>query len=284
MTSHLLRMTGMTALMVLCAVYPFFPGGHDPLAVPLSIAAQLCGATGLLLVPIGILWLVTDLRWGSTPSAGRRRRFQVAALIVAALGALAVSLLLSAAVGFAAGSIALALSSWVVARCVARLTRSSHPHAGSVDLTPFYLVLVPVTTVVLLSWLAAPVTKYSRNRAIANSEELITALERHRRVHGRYPSSLHAVWPDYSPSVVGVERFHYAPNADAYDLVFEQPTLLFDNIGTREFVVYNKSDQHVMPSHAAWILTYSRDGLAGRQGWYAVHDASSPHWKYFWFD
>lgn len=42
--------------------------------------------------------------------------------------------------------------------------------------------------------------------------------------------------------------------------------------------------QHVMFSHAAWNLTRSPAGLAERHGWYAVHDASRPHWKYVWFD
>jgi hypothetical protein len=119
---------------------------------------------------------------------------------------------------------------------------------------------------------------------IANSAELINDIEEYRAANGRYPSSLLAVWKDYHPSVVGIEQFHYAPNRDAYNLFFEQPTFLFDNLGTREFVVYNKLDEHVIPSHAHWILVWTPEELEARQGWYTVHDAPSPHWKYFWFD
>jgi hypothetical protein len=66
-------------------------------------------------------------------------------------------------------------------------------------------------------------------------------------------------------------------------LFFEQPVFLF-NFGIREFVVYNKLDEHIMMSHAAWILEGAAEELEARQGWHAVHDASSQHWKYFWFD
>ena len=36
---------------------PFFPGGHDPLAGPLSAMAWALGRVGLLLVPVGGMWL-----------------------------------------------------------------------------------------------------------------------------------------------------------------------------------------------------------------------------------
>ena len=54
-------------IVVLVATFvPFFPGGHDPLAVPLSAIAWALGRVGLLLVPVGGLWL-----WAST---GRESR------------------------------------------------------------------------------------------------------------------------------------------------------------------------------------------------------------------
>jgi hypothetical protein len=74
------------------------------------------------------------------------------------------------------------------------------------------------------------------------------------------------------------------PDGQAYHLFFEQPRFLFDNIGTREFVVYNKLDERFMISHASWILLMTPQELETSQGWYAVRDAPSPHWRYFWFD
>jgi hypothetical protein len=125
---------------------------------------------------------------------------------------------------------------------------------------------------------------FSRNCAIAQSAELIREIEAHRASQGRYPSSLLAINQDFHTSVVGIEQYHYAANGDAYNLVFEQPRFLFHDIGAREFVVYNPLDEHVLASHVYWILIWSPEELAENQGWFAVHDAGSPHWKYFLFD
>jgi len=56
------------------------------------------------------------------------------------------------------------------------------------------------------------------------------------------------------------------------------------DFGVREIVMYNRLDEHVMVSHAAWILAGAPEQLEARQGWHSSHDASSPHWKLFWFD
>src|SRR5688500_9273119 len=37
-----------------------------------------------------------------------------------------------------------------------------------------------------------------------------------------------------------------------------------------EIVMYNKLDEHLMVSHAAWILTAAPEQLAARQGWHTL--------------
>ena len=87
-----------------------------------------------------------------------------------------------------------------------------------------------------------------------------------------------------STSVIGIPQFHYSPTDRAYDLFFERPVFLVVSAGTREIVMFNKLDDHFMLSHASWNLTRPPESLRNGQGWYAVHDASRPHWKYFSFD
>lgn len=53
-------------------------------------------------------------------------------------------------------------------------------------------------------------TSFSRTRAIASSREFIDDIEAYRAEYGRYPTSLLAMWKDYYPDVVGVEKFHSA--------------------------------------------------------------------------
>jgi len=289
LSKHLLCIFGITALLAFCLVYPFLPGRYDALAFGLSAKVQVFGFTGLLLVPLGALWLGFDCR-----KCARRRRnlngkefsfhFALAALLTGFLVVLAVALAGAMSVGFAWGLLTFGAGLYAVVRTIPRLKRLRTTTTAGLHPAPLYLVFLPVAVVILHWTLAGPVTEFSRNRAIAQSAELIAAIERHRAEQGRYPRSLLAVWPDYTPSVVGIERYHYAPQGEAYNLAFEQPRLLFDDFGVREFVMYNPRDEQIMPSHASWVLIWSPEELARQQGWFAVHDAAQPHWKRFWFD
>jgi hypothetical protein len=175
----------------------------------------------------------------------------------------------------------LAFSAYVLSKLMSGFKRSISEDTLNVGSTPLYLTAVPIVAFLPQVLLADPMTEFSRSRAIANSAALIDDLEKYHVAHGQYPRSLNGVWPD---SVVGIKQFHYAPHGDAYNLYFEQPLALFSAAGTREFVVYNKRSQHLMLSYAAWNLTRSPEGLAQRQGWYAVSDVSHTHWKSFRFD
>jgi hypothetical protein len=279
---HLVRIGAITALIALCILYPFLPGAYDRLAVGLSTTAQVLGVLGLLLVPVGALWLISELRQPARKQ--RRYSFALAAVIAGGLVAAAASLIAFATAGLSFGLLALALWAALFIRFIPGLKRLKIAQGAGIHPAPLYLILLPLAVTLFQILFAAPLTDFSRSRAIANSAELIRDIEAYHTAHGRYPAALQAVWKDYDPSVVGIEKYHYAPNGDAYHLYFEQPRFLFDNIGTREFVVYNKLDEHAMVSHTAWILQLPPEELQTSQGWYAVHDAPTPHWKYFWFD
>ena len=289
MVTHLVRMIGITGLVVLCIVYPFLPGQYDSLAVALSTMAQVFGTLGLLFVPVGGLWLAYELRKrvrkkGNLPVRARGHFFALASISVLSFVAVAVALVAFATVGPSLGLLTLAGGLYVVLALIKRVRLLNTSEGESVNPAPLYLLLVPTVVLLFQLMVAAPATAFSRNQAIANSAELITGIEAYRARHGYYPRSLLAVWKAYYPSIVGIEKFHYAPNGNAYDLFFEQPRFLLDNLGTREFVVYNRLDEQVMVSHTAWILSLRPDELARAQGWYAVHATSQAHWKVFWFD
>jgi cbb3-type cytochrome oxidase subunit 3 len=288
MTLHLARIGGLIVLLVLCTFYPFLPGEYDGLAVPLSALAQTFGMVGLLLVPVGVLWLAYELRKRARrkrnlPTKARGSYFALASMVASSIVAIAVSLGAFMGMSLSLGFLTLALWLYIVLRLMPRLKLLKKAEAENLNPAPLYLVFIPSVVFILQITLAAPAREFSRNRAIAQSAELMKDIEEFHTRHGRYPSFLQAVNKDYHPSVVGIEQFHYAPNGDAYNLFFEQPTFLFD-FGIREIVMYNKLDEHLMMSHAAWILTGASEELEARQGWHTVHKASSPHWKYFWFD
>jgi hypothetical protein len=286
---HLALRIGITALLVLCIVYPFLPGDYDSLALALSTMAQVGSAFGLLLVPVGGVWLAYELRQRtrrqrSLPAKPRGCYIALISVVVASVIALVVSGVAFAVAGPSLGLLTLLAWLYIVALLIPKLRASNTTASVNFNPVPLYLIGIPIAVTLIQLTLAAPATEFSRNRAISMSAELISDIEEYHARHGQYPASLLAAWKDYYPSVVGIEKFHYAPKGDAYNLFFEQPRFLFDNIGTREFVVYNPRDEHDMISHTSWILIFTPEELQRNQGWYAVHDELSPHWKYFWFD
>jgi hypothetical protein len=279
----------MTAVTILCIFSPFLPGKYDGLAVPLSTAAQLLGAAGLLLVPIGLLWLMYEVvkraqrnRTHSNP--GRGFSFALASLIAASVLVIAVSLFVLFGISTTLGVLMLVLWFYAVSRCLPKLRQLKTAEAANVHPVPLYLIIIPLAVLLLQVLLAAPLTEFSRNHAIANSSEFVSHIETFHSEYGHYPVTLAAMWKDYYPDVVGIEKFHYAPYGESYNLFFEQPRLLFDTMGTREWVVYNPKDEPRMFSHTAWFLLLTPEELERSQGWYAVHNAKVPHWKSFWFD
>lgn len=279
MIKHLLGIVAAIVLVLFCTFLPFLPGRYDPLAIPLSVMAQAGSLVGLVVVPFGLLWILAErsqrlIRWGNT--------FAGLTLIVASLVWIAVFFAALTQSGYTLGIVVLVL--WFVAFYVVYFRfkrRESTPETRSV--LPFYLVIIPLVVVTLQFAFLERAVGYSRNRAIQNSAQLIGAIEDYRVTNGRYPASLHAVWPDYLPYVVGIEQYYYEPHGEAYNLFFEQFAYRF---GTQEFVMYNPRDEHAMSSHAMHVLELTPEQLVtGRgRGHYALNDVPQPHWKYFWFD
>lgn len=283
-------MAGITIFTLLCVFYPFFPGQYDSLAMPLSITAQVGVAIGLiLLVPIGILWLIYELQKQAQRKQNlavnpKRYYFAHVSTILFSIIAIAVSLVAFASVGFSLAIISVITWVFIFSRLLPILKSIKDVEHDNFSPAPIYFVSVPIVAILFQLFLGTSITNYSRDYAIANSGEYISDIEEYHAQYGNYPSSLLAMWKDYYPNVVGVEKFHYTPSDNAYNLFFEQPRLFFDNIGTREWVVYNPLDEHQMFSHTSWFLLLTPNELERSQGWYAVHDTIHPHWKYFWFD
>ena len=59
---QLLQLIALNLLIILCMFLPFLPGPYDKLSYGLSSIAQLTGFAGLLLVPIGVLWLIQEIK------------------------------------------------------------------------------------------------------------------------------------------------------------------------------------------------------------------------------
>lgn len=278
MAGHALRIAAAAALIVLITLLPFMPGGYDPLAAPLSMMARIFGVTGLSFVPVGVLWMVSS--YWRRPS-GRDYPFAVAAMIVLMLVSGMLSLAAFALVGLSLSVIMLTVAVWALLRIGRRVAALRTAGQPSVRAAALYLAFVPLAVFLLQRATVRPAVELSRDRAMRNAAPLIADIERYRAARRSYPASLLSVWKDYSPSIVGIERYHYEPSGDAYNLIFEQPAA---DLSTRELVVFNPRDQQVATSHAMDLLQYSPEHLERTRGYFAVHTTRQAHWKYFWFD
>jgi hypothetical protein len=202
-TSHLLGIAAATALIILITLLPFMPGSYDPLAAPLSAMARVFGFTSLSLVPVGVFWTASAYR---RRASGREYRFAVAALIVSMVSGI-LSVAAFALGGVALGFTAAALAMYAVYKIKRRIAVFRTTTSGSVSGLPLYLLIGPLAVFLLQRAIIPRAVEFSRDRAIRHAAPLIADIERHRAERGHYPQSLLSVWKDYSPSVIGIEKF-----------------------------------------------------------------------------
>jgi len=263
MISHAAGAAAVVLAVIAITLLPFLPGGYDPVAGPASMTARVFGFVGLVLVPCGLVWL----GW---PRRGPGIALLAAFVVVWA----AVAFAAFSSAGYVLCAIVVALGVVLFAR-VRSAVRSAARAAGT------YAVIVPLAVFTLQLLLVPRAVEFSRNRAIRNAAPLVADIERHRASRGQYPVSMLAVWPDYKPGVIGIERYHYEASGDAYNVAFEQ---IARELPTREFVVYNPRDEQTFTSHASVLLQFDPGRLQRARGYFAVRDTAHPHWKLFWFD
>ena len=275
----LLAASAIVTLVIAVTFLPFVPGGHDPLAAPLSAIAWALGRVGLLLVPIGGLWLRQSAGHGA-------REVPPPWLVRVTLGTALLMAVMTVLVAFASsGSLLLAAITGIfmgllIAR-VRRRLRGAEAREPIRPVAPAALILAPLVVVVMQSALAAPIAAGARNRAIENAAPLIAEIEQYRSRRGAYPESLFSIWGDYKASVVGIERYHYERHGEAYNVIFKEPALGF---GLRQFVVYNPRDAQRVTVHEHDRLLLDEAALdADNAGHTVVQPLAQRHWKAFLF-
>lgn len=265
----------LTVIAIIAATFlPFFPGGYDPLSEPVSSMAWIFGRVGLLLVPVGGLWLWFSQR----PGTGIRPRGW---LLWTTLGACILIALVLTLIAFAFGALLAAGTSALAGLLIIRLARRLRTATPVGRTVPSMLMVVPILVLMVQLVFIEPIASRARNRVIANSAPLIAEIERHRERQGAYPTSLFSLYGDFKPAVVGVQRYYYEPSGDAYNLIFEEPSPAF---GLRRFVVYNPRDKQRLTVHETDRLLLDEAGLdADNAGYTIVHPLPQAHWKLFTF-
>jgi hypothetical protein len=254
-------------------VYPFMPGEYDRLAMPLSLIVQSIGIIGILLSVFGIIWLISPDKF----------RFFVHLSVYLALFLTIVFTLFSYLMaGMLYAMIILTFCTIIIFSLRRKIKESTDKESFS--FVPVYLIVIPLYITAIQLLIAKPLTNWSRERAIENAGEFIRDIENFESRYGYYPKTLQAIYKDYYPKTVGVEKYHYLPYDHSYNISFEQPRFFLDLIGTKELVVYNPENEHRVYSHTSWFLLLSPEEYEVRQGWYSSENTEFKHWKSFFFD
>jgi hypothetical protein len=252
-------------------VLPYVPGRYDPLASGLAQATNILAFGSLLLALPGVAWLIS----------GREYVLAKAALGVAMLLSASAAFAMAATTSLAAGAVMIVAPTVWMVRCWRRIGAARRQGRNLSRAIPAALILGPLLVVLSRMVLVEAAGARGRERAIANAAELIGDIEGFRDRTGAYPVALNSLWPDYFPGIIGIERYRYEPNGDAYNLYFEYPSTTF---GLRDIDMYNPRGEHDFSSHAFDLLRLSPAEVRRQRGYFRSETLPQPDWKRFLFD
>jgi hypothetical protein len=250
----------LTAIVCLVMVLPYLPGRFDASAATFSFVVRVGSYVSLLMVPVGLAWMV---------SRRRSRLWHRLALVLAGLVAFVMTIS-----AVSVNQLALGVMLGVVAVILLRTLFQRSP-------IPFSLVCVPLILVMFQGTVLPRAAGWSRDRAIQHSAALIQEVESFRQRRGHYPVSLRSLNRDFPTGVAGIDRFHYEPHGEAYNLFFVRPHLELD---AQEVVMFNPRDEQRFTSHELDILQYDGEQLDLRRGDRRRTRLAQPHWISMLFD
>lgn len=259
----------LPAMACLVMLLPYLPGRFDASSATLSFLARVVALASLALAPVGLAWML---------SRRRASLWHRLALALAGLAALATTLA-AVAVNQLAMGVMIGMGAFAGLREAHR--RSKRLDARGPTTAPVLLVVVPVVLATFQATLLRHAADWSRDRAIRHSAPLVAEIEAFRERRGHYPASLQSLNRDVPTGVVGIERFLYEANGEAYNLFFVRPHVELD---AWEVVMFNPRDEHRFTSHELDVLQYDGEQLDRRRGDRRRTALAHPHWVSILFD
>jgi hypothetical protein len=268
----MLRVLLFVTISFLGILLPHMPGRYDASAATVSFVIQVASYASLPMTLVGIGWLVSP------------RGVRLWQSLAWAMGGLVVLVMAVSAVtvNHLALGVILGISGFTLLWVLRQRTRadlegtSGARHSLAVSLTVVPLLLVTFVMTVL-----PRAAEWSRERAIQYSSVLIAEIEAFRQRRGHYPVSLQSLNRDVPTGVVGIERFHYEPSGEAYNVFFVRPSVALD---VNEVVIFNPSGEPRFTSHELDVLQYDGEQLDLRRGDRWRRTLAQPHWVLILFD
>lgn len=261
----------LTLAVALCLamILPHLPGRYDASVEALSFVVRVASHAALLLIPIGLAWAANPRRYG----------LWLGILLVLGGFVVLVTVLAGVLSNNLVVGLVLGLPGALALRALHRHRRVEPPPANRRGVT--YLVAIPILLIAFQALVLPRAAAWSRDRAIRHGATLIEAIESYRERRGHYPVSLQSLNRDFPTGVMGIDRFHYEPNGEAYNLYFVRQHSALD---AKEVVMYNPRDEHRFASHVLDILQFDGEELALRRGDRRRTQLTHPHWISILFD
>ncbi|MCL4789039.1 MAG: hypothetical protein KJ070_19970 [Verrucomicrobia bacterium] len=262
----------LVAIAFIGMLLPHLPGRYDASAATLSFVIQAASYSSLLMMPVGLAWIVTPRHarlWNGLT-------WVVAGLVVMVIALSAV------AVNHMAMGVILGIGVFIPLRLLRRQVQAEIERTEGVrHRLALYLTVVPLLLVTFVATVLPRASAWSRDRAIQHSADLIAEIEAFRQRRGHYPVSLQSLNRDVPTGVVGIERFHYEPTGETYNVFFVRPAIA---LGAHEVVIFNPRDEQRFTSHELDVLQYDGAQLDLRRGDRRRTALVQPHWVSILFD
>lgn len=263
------------AIIVTGIFLPYIPGDYDLFAVGFSYIFQFGIFSSLLLVPTGLIWLILNISVGQKQQISKYSIYLKKTTLI-----ITVIMVLASALGaFASGSRFSAFFILGVGIFLLTIQKKLNFHPFPNSIIPYYLIIIPLTVVFIRLTYFEKAKNKTTDFAIQQSAPLIHDIEAYKSANGHYPVSIQSTIEDYHTSVSGIQRFHYEPTKNAYNLYFVQ---ISNRLGTEEIVMYNKAEEHEMTVHNQDLLRIPTENIL--RGYHKVVELPQQHWKIFYFD
>lgn len=262
-----LILTGL-AIMI-ASIAPFLPGPINGFSHGVSQFAQTIGMIGLAFVPFGLIWLIIEIR----NKEGRKLNNWTNGYYPAwlAMTPVFVFLPLQAAMSIHEGR----TSDWlpftfllsIVTFLIYRIQKLKRKTDYKFNPTPLYIAILPLVALITARFAVENAAAFSREKIIAKTEPLISAIDEFKTEHGKYPEKLKELEGKYIKEipqvhVMGIKAYQYEKSNDSYQLSFEQ----------------------LWHWNATEVVVYGANGHIEFKGNYDNFPTSHRYWRYYLVD
>jgi hypothetical protein len=285
-----IKLTIINLLLVLLIISPFLPGPPNKLVIGLSVFGQSAGFFGLLLVPVGLIWAIIEIRKpGKIYNESQDWKLTwimsiIAIVIITAIYFLLLTLVFVTS-GLLTGFLVMIAGIFGFIRAIRSIKKLRNNPGRKLNPVPFYLFTIPLVALVANNFLVGPASDYSRNYAIKKCGALIESIEEYKNKEGQYPEFIQDLEARYikkipSPSIMGILNFRYNKINDQYSISFSQ---WLDFGSLEEIVLYDKSDLKNNLKGVFAKYDYGLD-LCRVKGAFAIHNTMYENWQYYLCD